>query len=241
LDGWKNKTPEAVKLRRGLTNWLVAQHLADVERPVITPEVIESLTHARLSFNVRKEHFLRFVADRGYDEMSDFSLEDEPNQLLALLDMQDQDQLDHFAGLLCDSGFLMKKQWPYYSLTSSGFETLDNNSFDSTRVFVAMWFDAETDLAFEEGIEPAIKKCGLDAIRIDKTEHANKICDEIISEIRRSRFVVADFTCRLIDSEKDPIAIVRGGVYYEAGFAQGLGKTGRIQPVVATLGLLARF
>ena len=39
----------------------------------------------------------------------------------------------------------------------------------------------------------------------------DKIDDAIIAEIRRSRFVVADFTG------------LRGGVYYEAGFAEGLG------------------
>jgi hypothetical protein len=38
--------------------------------------------------------------------------------------------------------------------------------------------------------------------------------DEILSEIRRSRFLVADFTC-------EP-GKVRGGVYFEAGFAMGL-------------------
>jgi len=52
-------------------------------------------------------------------------------------------------------------------------------------------------------------------IRIDKKEHNNKIDDEIIAEIRRSRFLIADFTCERKN--------VRGGVYYEAGFAQGLG------------------
>jgi hypothetical protein len=38
--------------------------------------------------------------------------------------------------------------------------------------------------------------------------------DEIIAEIRRSRFLVADFTC---EPEK-----VRGGVYFETCFAMGL-------------------
>jgi nucleoside 2-deoxyribosyltransferase len=52
-------------------------------------------------------------------------------------------------------------------------------------------------------------------MRIDKKDHNNKIDDEIVSEIRRSRFLVADFTC---EPEK-----VRGGVYFEAGFALGLG------------------
>jgi nucleoside 2-deoxyribosyltransferase len=46
-------------------------------------------------------------------------------------------------------------------------------------------------------------------------DHINKVDDEIIAEIRRSRFLIADFTC----APKS----VRGGVYFEAGFAMGLG------------------
>ena len=56
---------------------------------------------------------------------------------------------------------------------------------------------------------------GYTAMRIDRKEHINKIDDEIIAEIRRSRFLVADF------SQGDDGA--RGGVYFEAGFALGLG------------------
>jgi nucleoside 2-deoxyribosyltransferase len=52
-------------------------------------------------------------------------------------------------------------------------------------------------------------------LALDKKEHNNKIDDEIIAEILRSKFLVADFTC---EKEK-----VRGGVYFEAGFAMGLG------------------
>ena len=51
-------------------------------------------------------------------------------------------------------------------------------------------------------------------MKIDEKQHLNKICDEAIAEIRRSRFVVADFT--------HGAAGARGSVYYEAGFAQAL-------------------
>ena len=47
-----------------------------------------------------------------------------------------------------------------------------------------------------------------------QAENTNKIDDEIIAEIRRSKFLVADFTC-------EP-GKVRGGVYFEAGFAMAL-------------------
>jgi nucleoside 2-deoxyribosyltransferase len=49
-------------------------------------------------------------------------------------------------------------------------------------------------------------------LRIDRKEHEDKIDDQIIAEIRRSAFVVADFTAN------------RPNVYYEAGFAHGLGR-----------------
>lgn len=85
---------------------------------------------------------------------------------------------------------------------------------DSAQAFVAMWFDKRMHDIYETGIEPAILDAGYKPLRIDRKEHSNKVDDEIIAEIRRSRFVVADFT-----SERDK---PRGGVYFEAGFAQGL-------------------
>ncbi|MBX3615647.1 hypothetical protein [Nitrosomonas sp.] len=79
------------------------------------------------------------------------------------------------------------------------------------QAFVAMWFDKTMDSFYQNGIKPAIEADGTKCIRIDLQEHNNKICDEIIAEIRRSNYLVADFTGN------------RGGVYYEAGFAYGLG------------------
>jgi nucleoside 2-deoxyribosyltransferase len=64
---------------------------------------------------------------------------------------------------------------------------------------------------WHNAIEPAIADAGYTPKRIDKHEHNNRIDDEIIATIRRSRFVIADYTGN------------RGGVYFEAGFALGLG------------------
>lgn len=82
---------------------------------------------------------------------------------------------------------------------------------DTTQVFVAMWFNPDMGNAYAAGLAAGIKAAGYVPLRIDKSEHNNKIDDEIIAEIRKSRFLVADFTGH------------RGGVYYEAGFALGLG------------------
>ncbi len=52
-------------------------------------------------------------------------------------------------------------------------------------------------------------------MRIDRKPDVVKIDDEILAEIRRSRFLVADMT--------HGVSGPRGGVYFEAGFALGLG------------------
>jgi len=78
--------------------------------------------------------------------------------------------------------------------------------------FVAMWFDPSLTDAYELGIAMAVKDCGFKAFRVDRKEHNNQITDEIIAGIRSAEFMVADFTGH------------RTGVYYEAGFARGLGR-----------------
>lgn len=91
------------------------------------------------------------------------------------------------------------------------------------KAFIAMWFSSEVADAYDLGIEPAVRAAGYDPVRIDRKEHNNKIDDEIIAEIRSSRFLIADFTCGIIDVQGEKNSIPRGGVYYEAGFAAGLG------------------
>jgi hypothetical protein len=113
------------------------------------------------------------------------------------------------------------------ALTVNGWRRLEHLSAIQTaseQAFVAMWFNDEVKAAYEDGIEPAIASVGYVPMRIDRKEHNNKVDDEIIAEIRRSRFVVADFTCgTVVDAGGTIVAVPRGGVYYEAGFAQGLG------------------
>ena len=85
---------------------------------------------------------------------------------------------------------------------------------DSDEGFIAMWFDKSMK-EVSEAIKKGIEQAGYKPVRVDNIEHNRKIDDEIIAAIKRARFVVADFTY----GEKG----ARGGVYYEAGFAHGLG------------------
>lgn len=84
-------------------------------------------------------------------------------------------------------------------------------SSSTTQVFVAMWFHADMTTIFDNGIAPAVKACNLRPYRVDREPADNRIDDEIIAQIRRSRCLIADVTGE------------RPSVYYEAGFAQALG------------------
>lgn len=106
-------------------------------------------------------------------------------------------------------------------ITGRGYQRLreiKQRRAQSNQCFVAMWFTEEMDEVYQGAIRPAIEyqENGLEesrfrALRLDNEEHINNINDEIIAQIRRSKFMVCDLTG------------YRGGVYFEAGFAYGLG------------------
>lgn len=108
-----------------------------------------------------------------------------------------------------------------FRITSKGYERLrkiKSGGKLSNQCFVAMWFGKEVEHVFEQAIKPAIEfkeddkgESKFRAVKVDDVEHINDINDEIIAQIRRSRFMVCDLTG------------YRGGVYFEAGFAYGLG------------------
>jgi nucleoside 2-deoxyribosyltransferase/DNA-directed RNA polymerase subunit RPC12/RpoP len=110
--------------------------------------------------------------------------------------------------------------FPTYRLTPKGWSRvseLRQRAVLPRQTFVAMWFDPGMDEAYEKGFVPAIREAGYDPKRIDRIEHNDIIDDRMIAEIRRSGLVVADYTDN------------RRGVYFEAGFAMGLGI-----PVIST-------
>lgn len=126
---------------------------------------------------------------------------------------------------LCQEGFIhaVDSNNPHngLSIATKGYERLRELKRlrkDSRQCFVAMWLAPEINHVYEDAIKPAIEyiengeaQPRFEAVKIDNVEHTNDINDEIIAAIRRSRFMVCDLTG------------YRGGVYFEAGFAYGLG------------------
>jgi hypothetical protein len=203
----------------------------------ITSDLIEKLANIRALRPFEKaETLLRFIAGNtsalnvaGLRWDKHFGFE-ELDKALAAAELLNHGEIEAVLEYLIRKGFCTTKidqavGSGFVWLTLEGAEHVEavRPRQDSDRAFVAMWFSADTRAAYELGIAPAIRDNAFQPIRIDQKEHNNKIDDEILSEIRNARFLVAYFTCGVIELSGTSTAVARGGVYFEAGFAIGLG------------------
>ena len=80
--------------------------------------------------------------------------------------------------------------------------------------FIAMAMDKDDHHLVDvlEAIKEAAKDCSIQAERVDDVESNERITDRILQSIRRAEFVIVDLTHE------------RPNVFYEAGYAHGLGK-----------------
>lgn len=88
--------------------------------------------------------------------------------------------------------------------------SLKSKNLESEQGFVAIWFNDEMNESIAS-IERAITDAGFKPLCIRSEHFKDKIMDKALSEIRKSRFIVVDLTG------------VRSSVFFEAGFAFGLG------------------
>lgn len=101
--------------------------------------------------------------------------------------------------------------WEYY-------ENLKLGGAVYRKAFMAMKFgDPILDEIFKENFKPNVKKAGFDLIKLDEYPKAGLIDDRMRVEIQKADFVVAD------------LSHDNHGAYWEAGYAEGMGK-----PVIYT-------
>ncbi len=101
--------------------------------------------------------------------------------------------------------------WEYY-------EQLKKGAVDSRKAFMAMEYgNEELDKIVDDHFKPAVTDTGFELYRLTEKPKAGLIDDHLRVEIRNSRFLISDLTH---DNR---------GAYWEAGYAEGLGK-----PVIYT-------
>lgn len=114
--------------------------------------------------------------------------------------------------------------WPNFNpllLTFQGwelYEELQRGHSTSRIAFMAMQFgDTVLDAVYASCFKPAVGDTGFTLKKLDEGQPAGLIDDRLRVEIRQARFLIADLTHQ------------NRGAYWEAGFAEGLGK-----PVIYT-------
>ena len=213
-------------------HWRVSAWVREYMPPIVTPQDIESARSARIPLlHSRAEKMLKWLGDRfsrgeefGLNDLGKASLSTEGGFIGGLVlhasplvpigwHRDPEEAMNFMSTVLCEEfEWLIRCSANSYKLSAKGLLALEKTP-NAERVvgFCAMWFSPDVLSLWTQVIEPAVRAAGYEPLRIDAKQHNGKIDDEIMASIRASRFVVSDFTGN------------RGGVYYEAGFAHGLG------------------
>jgi hypothetical protein len=199
-----------------LSGWVREQNAAGIEVSDITPEVSKAVAQRPLpGLKERSDRVLAFLA-REFPRPELWFVPDaiaRSPELQAIAYCRDHRDAMLLIHILEDENFLQGGAGGMF-LTIKGIlaaEALGRSVSQSAQCFVAMSFDERLKEAYTNGFYPAIAQAGYRAFRIDGKDYVGGISDEMIAEIRRSRFMVADYTLQ------------SDNVYFEAGFALGLG------------------
>jgi hypothetical protein len=202
-----------------LSGWVREQNAAG-NVPIITPDVSKRIENMPLPrYRERALKALKVIATK-WPALEGWSTQAKATNDLELLGVSysvSPDDALVLLHVLSTEGFLnFRPSDGLFHLALAGLlavEAMSGPASASAQGFVAMDFAENMRDAWTNGFDPAIRAAGFHPVRIDAKEYVGGITDQIMSEIRQSRFVVADYTGQ------------RSGVYFEAGFALGLGLT----------------
>ncbi len=224
-----------------LTDWLVEQREAGVEVPKIDSGVLEHvkvrqnkamserikslISYLATNYEIGKQFRFKSTDSMGFSQGEPKSISNIVTTLMAYSSSTTLETTHEFLEDFKKDGYLKVPDGysqQHYTMTVKGkiyAEEIIKEDKQKRQCFVAMWFDENKkgmDDVYKKAIKPAIEDAGYKPYRVDKAPDIGNIVDQIIAQIRQSRFIIADFTA---EKPKEP----RGGVYYEAGFAYGLG------------------
>ena len=86
----------------------------------------------------------------------------------------------------------------------------------SQTLYAAQWHHGDAQAIFEQAIAPAAARYKLQALRLDRSKTGNRPLGEPLHAIRQARAVVVEMT-------GEAKSMPPGGLWFEAGFAAGLG------------------
>ncbi len=201
-----------------LSHWIRAAYDTDPSHSVrLWKDTIQAHKNVgRVSPNEQANRLITWLGNQLRDYSDSKPLE--PTPLRAIMGAKTAKTVLAIAEELRDTGTLKLFQGnpPGASLTFEGwhrYEALKSGQISSKRAFMAMAFGEDAlDNIYRDCFQPAVAQAGFELVRADDYPEAGLIDNKIRVEIRKSRFVVADLTTNSL------------GAYFEAGFAEGLGR-----------------
>ena len=191
--------------------------------PTLDNRIIKAvLETSRLpSLKEQQNNLVLYLGNRRYPGER---VEEELGELIAVVGSINYSGLNFIIDHLRQSDLLTcvrdSSDHRFMNLTMKGWERYDEirrGNIDSKKAFMAMPFNnAILDKVYKR-FKLAITQTGFDLLRVDERPKAGLIDDRLRVEIATSRFLIAELTDE------------NHGVYWEAGFAEGLGR-----PVIYT-------
>lgn len=204
------------------TAWVREKYESKLAAPRLNSNNIESILENLTNYSVTEK---QLILMRALERLSDYPGDEihvHPVIDYPLSWSNGSQEFVYHVRALIQCGFVIRLGQPeawtedafWLTIAPAGWEFIRQNTrtgMNTEQVFVAMSFAPELDAVWTDAIQPALAKAGYRAYRIDCDPHTDHIDTKIISEIRNSKFIVADFTHQ------------RPGVYFEAGYAKGMG------------------
>ncbi len=221
-----------LKFGTKLSAWIRERNEQGADPPQITTELLEDLHLGLPDRSPREKQIILLQNIERETEYPGKAVPIIPEYDIPLAWASTQEEFHYYIESLIERGLLrsLGKSGPYHqtisgeiiydssefsvAITADGWNYLEKQERhieERTQAFVAMSFSPDLKHIYEGPISNAIKKAGYKPYRVDAEPHSDLIDLKIISGIKNSRFLVADFTEQ------------KYGVYFEAGYAQGIG------------------
>jgi hypothetical protein len=209
--------------RAKLSHWLRKQWDSRKEQKstILTKPIFDNILKEPLpSASEQADLLIKYIAENSSPGIP-IALEDKQNH--SIIGAIHQGGFQFILQHLRESGLLGKNNVNSYHaiLTVKGWERyreIQSASVSYRKAFMAMKFANEELCEILENVfKPCVKQAGFDLFRLDEAPKAGLIDDNMRVSIRTSDFVISDL------SDDNP------GAYWEAGYAEGLGK-----PVIYT-------
>lgn len=223
LSGSAEAVAEHQKKSAELSGWIRERNIRGIDIPLLDSYFMEQLIPSLPKYSPREKQIKLLEAVEILTDYPGREVVLIPEHESSLAWAENENEFTYYIKSLMERGLLeipnkghRSISDPLYPMiiTAEGWDYLEReqgNLSEKVQAFVAMSFEPTLKSAYDNAISPAISATGHRPYRVDADHHLDRIDAKIIAEIKNSRFIVADVTQQ------------KAGVYYEAGFAHGLG------------------